>query len=153
MQSSFGGLYDEAELAKQLPAASAASRPADSRGGFAGRSFGVGNGGVSGGVPADANAPIAGTGVVVREVLERDKVAQNVRNVGAKSFFRRGERWVDSTLTEEQEKKAKKIKRFSDEYFELVDRHGKQVAKYLAFDEPVTLVIDGQVYEFIDDPR
>ena len=86
-------------------------------------------------------------------MLERDKVAQNVRNVGAKSFFRRGERWVDSALTEEQEKKAKKIKRFSDEYFELVDRHGKQVAKYLAFDEPVTLVIDGQVYEFIDDTK
>jgi Ca-activated chloride channel family protein len=153
LQSSFGGLYDAEALSKSLPANQPAAplsetAAGDNRGGFAGRRLGSGAGGLGGGLPADLNAPIAGTGLVVREVLERDKVAQNVRNVGAKSFFFRGERWIDSTLTEDQEKKAKKIKRFSDEYFELVDRHGKQVAKYLAFDEPVTLVLDGQVYSF-----
>ena len=37
-----------------------------------------------------------------------------------------------------------------DEYFELVDKHGKNVAKYLAFDEPVLMVLDGQVYEFVE---
>jgi Ca-activated chloride channel homolog len=153
LQSSFGGLYDAEELAKSLPASQPAaplanSAASDNSGGFAGRRLSTAAGGIGGGGPADLNAPIAGTGLVVREVLERDKVAQNVRNIGAKSFFFRGERWVDSTLTEEQVKKAKKIKRFSDEYFELVDRHGKQVAKYLAFDEPVMLVIDGQAYAF-----
>ena len=76
------------------------------------------------------------------------KVAENVKRIGNKSFFRRGDRWVDSSIDEKLEKKAKKIKCFSDEYFQLVDKHGKDVAKYLAFDEPVTLVLDGQVYEF-----
>jgi hypothetical protein len=75
---------------------------------------------------------------------------QNVRYVGSKSFFRRGDRWVDSGVNEKNEKNVKKIKRFSDEYFALVDKHGKDVAKYLAFDEPVTLVLGGQVYEFTE---
>jgi hypothetical protein len=104
-----------------------------------------------GGYGAVAGRPVATTpAITVEELAERAKVVQNVRYVGSKSFFRRGDGWVDSGVNEKNEKNVKKIKRFSDEYFELVDKHGKDVAKYLAFDEPVTLVLDGQVYEFVE---
>ena len=69
-------------------------------------------------------------------------------NVGRKTFNRRGDRWVDATLSEEKEKSAKQIERFSNEYFDLVAKHGKHVAPYLAIDEPVTIELDGQVYQW-----
>jgi Ca-activated chloride channel family protein len=165
----FEGLYDkDAAVAQSAPAAPAGTTggagygarfaPADGRS----RSGGFGGGGLGGGIAGNANiagrplsssttpsfhAPV----MTAREEAERAKVAENVRRIGVKSFFRRGDRWVDSGVDEKNEKKAKKIKRFSDEYFELVDKHGKDVAKYLAFDDPVTVVLDGQVYEFVDE--
>lgn len=149
---SFGGAVPAADQ----PAAEAANAyRLSGAGGYsaAGRSFEAR--GAGGGVSrqpaapvATASGPVSAAERLSDESAERAKVAQNVRNVGGKSFFRRADRWVDSSVTEEQQKKAKRVKRFSDEYFELIDRHGKQVAKYLAFDEPVTLVLDGQVYEF-----
>jgi Ca-activated chloride channel family protein len=78
------------------------------------------------------------------------KVAQNVRQIGRKSFYRRGDRWVDSAVTAELEKKTTKIKRFSSEYFELIDKYGKDTAKYLATDEPQTIELGGQAYEISD---
>ncbi len=77
------------------------------------------------------------------------KVIQNVRQVGSKAFYRRGERWVDSVVTdtEKQEKPAQKIQRFSKEYFDLIDKYGREAAKYLAQDEPLTIELGGQVYD------
>ncbi len=71
-----------------------------------------------------------------------------MQRVGRKTFYRRGDRWVDSDVTAEQEKSPVKIERFSQEYFDLIDKHGKDVAKYLNFDEPVTVEIGGQAYAF-----
>jgi len=158
--AAFEGLHDkDASVVQSLPGR--APEPAAAASGYgaidsrAGRSFGIAGGGYGGGVAQNANRPAsitAGATIMTeREEAERSKVAENVRRVGSKSFFRRGDRWVDSGIDEKNEKKAKKIKRFSDEYFELVDKHGKAVAKYLAFDEPVMLVLDGQVYEFVDE--
>jgi Ca-activated chloride channel homolog len=81
---------------------------------------------------------------------ERDKqaVAANVIAVGRKTFLRRGEQWVDPSVTEDELKSARKIERFSREYFDLVQRHGKHVAQYLAIDGPVCVKLDGQVYEW-----
>jgi hypothetical protein len=78
------------------------------------------------------------------------KIAQNVRQVGSKAFYRRGEHWVDSAVTPEKEKQTVKLKRFSPEYFELVDKYGREAAKYLASDEPVTVELGGKVYEVSD---
>ncbi len=44
---------------------------------------------------------------------------QNVCNVGQKSFFRRGARWVDSTVQEADEAKAKKSCSSATSTFEL----------------------------------
>ena len=77
---------------------------------------------------------------------DKDVAAANIRQIGRKTFFQRGERLVDSTVTEEDEKAATKIERYSREYFDLVERHGKHVARYLALDEPVVIKLDGTTY-------
>ncbi len=76
------------------------------------------------------------------------QVAANCRQIGRKTFFQRGDRLVDSTVTEAQEKSAKKIERYSREYFDLVERYGKHVAQYLALDEPVCLNLGDETYEW-----
>ncbi|MBN1852189.1 MAG: VWA domain-containing protein [Pirellulales bacterium] len=82
--------------------------------------------------------------------LERgENVAiQTVQMIGKKTFFFRGGRWVDSKLTEEEEKNANKITRFSDDYFELVRQHGREIGQYYALDEPVVVKIGDKVYEW-----
>ena len=67
-----------------------------------------------------------------------------VRNVAQKTFYRRDNRWIDSVVTEELEKKAKRVEQFSDEYFALAERHGKALSQYLVFDEPVLIALDGE---------
>ena len=71
-----------------------------------------------------------------------------VPNVGRKTFYRRGDRWIDGSLSTEQEKQAIRMERFSADYFKLIDQHGKEAAKYLSFDEPVTVELGGQAYSF-----
>ena len=73
---------------------------------------------------------------------------KTVMNVGARAFYRRGGKWVDSRVTEAMEKNPTKIDRYSPEFFRLVDKFGKDVARYLAIDEPVVLEIDGKAYTF-----
>ncbi len=75
-------------------------------------------------------------------------VVNTVRTVGTKTFFLRGDRWVDSSASEAQLKSPTKIERFSKEYFDLVTKYGKDVAKYLAMEGKVTLRLDDTVYEF-----
>jgi Ca-activated chloride channel homolog len=95
-------------------------------------------------------APLARGGSDQSAAVDEEgaKVAQNVRNVGRKVFYRRGGNWVDSAVTADQEKKPIKIERFSKEYFDLIDKFGHDVAKYLTFDEPVVIELDGNAYTF-----
>jgi len=76
------------------------------------------------------------------------ELAANCRQIGRKTFFQRGDRLVDSTVTEAQEKSAKKIERYSPEYFDLIERYGKHVAQYLALDDPVCINLGGETYEW-----
>ena len=75
------------------------------------------------------------------------KIAENVRQVGDKAFYRRGDRWIDGAVPEAKEKTGIKIVRFSPEYFGLVDKFGREAAKYLAQDESVTIELGGQIYD------
>jgi hypothetical protein len=72
--------------------------------------------------------------------------AQNLRNVGNRTFYQREGRWIDSQVTKNQEANAKRVKQFSEEYFEIARRYGKTVSQYLVFDEPVLLNLDNQAY-------
>ena len=55
-------------------------------------------------------------------------------------------RWVDSQLSSQQEANARRIKQFSDEYFELARRHGRTLSQYMVFDEPVLLNLENEAY-------
>lgn len=149
-------LYQLADgAAKKIPGAvtsAPAAGPASGGGGiggaapngaFSGRGAGFGGGGS--GTP---NAPAFAAADKDRAEKEQADVTRNVKNVGQKTFYMRNNQWIDSIADEKQEKDAKKIERFSKEYFELIDKHGKETAKYLAFDEPVILVLDGVAYQF-----
>ncbi len=77
---------------------------------------------------------------------ESKQAAQNVRNIGNRTFFRRDGKWVDSQVTKEQAANAKPVKQFGDEYFRLAEAHGGRYAQYMVFDDPVLLDIEGQAY-------
>lgn len=83
-----------------------------------------------------------------REEADSTRAAPTVLNVGTKTFFRRNNRWEDSVLTETQLKNVHEIERFSKEYFELYDRFGEGVAKYLAIEGNVIVVLDDKAYQF-----
>ena len=93
-----------------------------------------------------------GTMVLDLETGE-EKLAKNLRNVGNKSFFQRADdqRWVDPSVTEEMEKNAIRLVQFSDEYFQVAEKHGRQLSQYLVFDEPLLINLGGQAY-MIDPP-
>ena len=79
---------------------------------------------------------------------DKHEVAVKCRQIGRKTFFERGGRLIDSTVTEAQQKSAKKIERFSPEYFDLIERYGKHVAQYLALDDPVCINLGGETYQW-----
>lgn len=95
------------------------------------------------GAAGATTAPLAATPTLV----EADSPIP-VQNVGSKTFFQRQGRWVDSALTEDQEKSARKIARFSPEYFELLDKYGTDVRKYLAIEGDVVLELRGEAVAF-----
>lgn len=118
------------------PAAAAA--PLDSaRGGEAGIALSGSGGGYFGGNVRYYDA-----------LTDKDVAATNIRQLGRKTFFERGGRLVDSTVTADEEKSARKIERFSREYFDLMERYGKHVAQYLALDEPIVIKLGGETYEW-----
>jgi Ca-activated chloride channel family protein len=96
-------------------------------------------------MPAAMSAGVAvATGAPAEH--EAQAVQQNVRHVANRAFYRRDGRWVDATLTKPQESQAQRVKQFSEEYFALARRHGRQLTQYLVFDEPVLVAVDGQAY-------
>jgi Ca-activated chloride channel family protein len=69
-----------------------------------------------------------------------------VRKLGAKTFYWKNERWVDSTVTDEEDAKATKLTQFSDDYFRLARTQKSEYNQYLSMEEPVTVKLDGKVY-------
>ena len=55
---------------------------------------------------------------------------------------------MDTSITDEQQKKVIELKRYSKEYFDLIAKHGKDAAKYLAIEGKVVVVFGGQAYSF-----
>jgi Ca-activated chloride channel homolog len=129
----YGGFYAE----QDLPAA-AAAEPATNGSSHTGRAPIAGK-------PAQLGSGVAGGGQ--RPNRPADGAAA-VQHVGRKTFYRQHDRWVDGDLTKEQEQNAVQVERFSAEYFELIAKHGAETAKYLNFDEPVTVEIEGRAYAF-----
>jgi Ca-activated chloride channel family protein len=107
---------------------------------------------LSAAAPADADtitnlSTTAGRGVRYYDAkTDKLAVAGDLIAVGRKTLARRDNGWVDTTVTEQEEKSAQAIERYSREYFDLVERHGKHVAPYLAIEDPVIIKLDGKVY-------
>ena len=57
---------------------------------------------------------------------------------------------MESGLSEEQEKNTQKVKRFTQDYFDLLTKHGKDAAKYLTLEGNVVFELGGQSYELVD---
>jgi Ca-activated chloride channel family protein len=134
--------------------------PADRRGGMrasgrivAGPPAAVGGGGLGGQPTRPTPAPaLNASPVVAHDLNGRAEVAANVRKVGDKTFFHRGDTWIDSTVTAEQEESARRVEQFSDAYFDLARKQGHEQNQYLTFEEPVVVNLDGVTYR-IDRPR
>ncbi|MBU4271758.1 MAG: VWA domain-containing protein [Planctomycetes bacterium] len=125
--SGAGGFAQRAMKGALQNAQRAPSAPADGMLGFDSR--------------AGAGIPFSG-----KAKRESKQAAQNVRNIGNRTFFRRDGQWVDSQVTKEQESSVRCVKQFSDEYFELANTHGRRLSQYMVFDEPVLLNIDDRAY-------
>ena len=104
-----------------------------------------------------ASPPLGGFnyGAMARRGGDADNKAEgekapSIQTIGSKTFYHRGQVWVDSAVDAKMEKKAKKIERYSREYFALIDKHGKDAAKYLAIEGDVIFVLDGKVYKIVD---
>jgi Ca-activated chloride channel homolog len=94
----------------------------------------------------DAPAARSSVGFARDADREAKQSQQNMRNIGNRTFFRRNNQWVDSQVTKSQAANARRVKQFSDEYFELARTQGRRLSQYLVFDEPVLLNLDDQTY-------
>jgi Ca-activated chloride channel family protein len=112
---------DRQRIAAKALGAGAAGRPAAAAGGF-------------------------GLGAIYKDAEGKDAIAMTVRNVGNKTFFQKGNRWVDSEVTPEDEAKGETIEQFSDRFFELSRNQTAAQNQYFTFEDAITVKIDGKVY-------
>ncbi len=146
MPLAFGGRRGEALPQAAAEADRALNALSDAEAG-AGRD-GVEQRALKGQLREAAQAPAPGIARFRRLGAEKEEAVHTIQQVGAKTFYRRGEQWVDSTLTPDQEEKLQKIERFSKEYFDLAAKLDSASLKYLALDGQVVVVLEGQAYAF-----
>jgi len=114
-------------------------------GGMMGGMGGGGGYGVSGGARGGAGGAIANTAAPARPVAS---VEENVQRIGDRAFFLKSEVWIDSTLTEEQQKAENVVvvKQFSEEYFKLIEQYGTKITPFLALGGTQLINVDGRAY-------
>jgi Ca-activated chloride channel family protein len=86
-----------------------------------------------------------------RSADDAEPAVETVRTIGRKTFFRKQDRWQDSTVTPDQESAAVRIVQFSPEYFELAAAQGGRWSSYFTFSEAVVVNLDGKTYR-VDPP-
>jgi len=69
-----------------------------------------------------------------------------LRVIGSKTFYFKEGRWIDAAVEPDEEAKAKVVRQFSDEFFDLARSQSADWNQYLTFDEPVTVKLRGEVY-------
>jgi len=103
--------------------------------------------------PALAAAPRSGEPAVERAVVEQalkdaerpaPAAAPQVRQVGAKTFLRQGDLWLD-TLFDPGRMSAEAILFGSERYFQLLARH-PEIGRYLALGDRLVVVLEGKAY-------
>lgn len=71
---------------------------------------------------------------------------QAVRQISGRTFFLKGDRYVDSQASDEQIAKAKEVEQFSDAYFDLIEKLGERSKAFLAESTKLLVVIDDKAY-------
>jgi hypothetical protein len=101
-----------------------------------------------GAAPAQQAAPVLGApgGLLMDQQGEAQNVQTKLRQVGSKTFYFKENRWIDSTVMPEEDAKAKLIRQFSDDFFNLARSQSAELNQYLTFTEPVTIKLAGTVY-------
>ena len=96
-------------------------------------------------------APSAGLGGRFRAADTDEEVEVNtIQTVGRKTFFLRGKQWMDSTIESKPNQKSVVVQRYSPEFFDLVNKFGRDAAGYLAIEGPVSVLLGDTVYELTD---
>ena len=85
-----------------------------------------------------------------RQLAEQPQA--KLRQIGSKTFFYKNGRWVDSTVTPEEDSKAVAVIQFSEDYFRLARAQKAEYNQYLSQSEPVTVKLDGKVYHIDPAP-
>ncbi len=76
-----------------------------------------------------------------------------MRQIASKTFYRRDGRWIDSTVTPEEEAKAVVVEQFTDDYFRLARAQSADLNQYLNFDEEATVKLGDRVYRITQQKR
>ncbi len=121
---------------------------ATTRGAGGGQMAGKGMGGMMGGGLPRQRAMAKSTLVVrVQGPGEAGQSPEGkVRQIGAKTFYWKNGRWVDSTIQPDEDAKAKSVTQLTEEYFELARTQKAEYNQYLSQSEPVSVKLDGKVY-------
>ncbi|QDV37211.1 VIT domain-containing protein [Tautonia plasticadhaerens] len=123
-------------------------------GGFGGLGGGFGGMGGMGGMAGPARGfGLGGTLAEARDFEGNSVPVSTVRKVGPKTFFYRDGRWLDSTVTPEQESGAERVVQFTDPYFALARSQPSAANQYLAFRQPVVVKLGETVYRIEPAPK
>ena len=69
-----------------------------------------------------------------------------VRQIGGRTFFLKGGRYVDSLASDKQIADAQKVEQFSDAYVALIEKLGDRSKAFLAESTELLVVIDGKAF-------
>ncbi len=84
--------------------------------------------------------------------LSMDKMEESrILNLSGRTFYKENNTWVESKISKEDQKKAKVIKKYSKEYFEISDKNDAQTNKVLSLKGNVIVKLNGTVYNFLEE--
>ncbi len=110
-----------------------------------------GGGSYGGGGYAPGGAQVGSMRGSVPLPVAGEKLEQNAQIVANQALYRRGGRWVDPSVTPDEETKAERVTQFSERYFELA-RTNASLRPFLALPEGCTVRVGGQVYQILPAP-
>ncbi len=94
---------------------------------------------------AAAQAPAPEAELLDLATGERRRV-ETMQTVAGRAFYRRGDGWVDARLLDADPDDVQTVTQLSDDYFALARRLPPELLPFLAFEEDVTVRLDGAVY-------
>ena len=147
--------FRQRDFKSQLKSAGRASQSNDSLGLNLGSNLpsGGGLGGVGSGIAqSKAMPPAPPAGGAPGQNAGKQQATSNrqaVRQIGGRTFFLKGDRYVDSQASDEQIAKAQEVEQFSDAYFDLIEKLGERSKAFLAESTKLLVVIDDKAYVIV----